>query len=113
MSEPEIKHDDKAMTEEEQQRVNSREHLWRAALWAGFAHGEMIVQALQNMKTPWYAELAPLTTEERVFIVGQVCKQFFPDMTDENEKKAFLMLGKLYGVKKNRVMRRLERNYAH
>ena len=113
MSESEIKHDDKAMTEEEQKRVNSREHLWRAALWAGFAHGEQIVMALQNNQRPWFNELAPLTAEERVFIMGQICKQFFPEMTGENEKKAFLMLGKLYGVKKNRVMRRLERNYAH
>jgi hypothetical protein len=113
MSEPEIKHDDKAMTEEEKQRVNSREHLWRAALWAGFAHAEQIITALRNHQRPWFNELAPLTAEERVFIMGQICKYFFPEMTDENERKAFLMLGKLYGVKKNRHVRRMEKQYAN
>ena len=109
----EIKHDDAAMTEEEKAKVNSREHLWRAALWAGFAHGEMILEALRASKTPWYAELGPLTTEERVFVIGQICKFYFPDMTGENETQAFRMLGKLYGVKKNRMMRRMEKLYAH
>lgn len=113
MSEPEVKQGEEAMTEAEQQKANSREHLWRAALWAGFAHMEMIVTALQTNRMPWFAELAPLTTEERVFVIGQICKQAFPEMTDEAEHKAFLMLGKMYGVKKNRVMRRMERRYAH
>lgn len=109
----EIKHDDAAMTEEDQRRVHSREHLWRAALWAGFAHGEMIIESLRANKTPWFAELGPLTTEERVFVVGQICKFYFPDMTGDNESQAFRMLGKLYGVKKNRITRRMEKLYAN
>lgn len=109
----EVKSGDENMTEGEQQRANSREHLWRAALWAGFAHGEMIIESLKANKTPWYAELSPLTTEERVFVVGQICKFFYPEMVGENEHKAFQLLGKLYGVKKNRMMRRMEKLYAH
>lgn len=97
----------------EEQKPNPREALWRAALWAGFGHGEMIIESLRAQKTPWYAELGPLTTEERVFVIGQICKWYFPDMTGENESQAFKMLGKLYGVKKNRIMRRVERHYAH
>ena len=108
-----IKHDDAAMTEEEKAKVNSREHLWRSALWAGFAHGEMIVESLRASKTPWYSELGPLTTEERVFVIAQICKYFFPEMSGENEAQAFRMLGKLYGIKKNRIMRRVEKHYAH
>jgi len=109
----EIKQGDEVMTDEERAKANSREHLWRSALWAGFAHGEMIVESLRANKTPWYAELGPLTTEERVFVVGQICKYFFPEMTGENEAQAFRILGKLYGVKKNRIMRRVEKHYAH
>jgi len=109
----EIKQGDEVMTDEEKAKANSREHLWRSALWAGFAHGEMIVESLRANKTPWYAELGPLTTEERVFVVGQICKYFFPEMTGENEAQAFRILGKLYGVKKNRIMRRVEKHYAH
>jgi hypothetical protein len=113
MSDPEVKTGSEVMTEEEQKRVNSREHLWRAALWAGFAHGEQIVNALRNNQRPWFNELAPLTTEERVFIMGQVCKYFFPEMTGENETQAFRLLGKLYGAKKNRHVRRMEKQYAN
>lgn len=113
MSEAEVKQGEESMTPEEQTPVNSREHLWRAALWAGFAHGEEIVAALKESKRPWWNELAPLTIEERVFIVGQICKYFFPEMTGENEKKAFKMLGRLYGVSKSGAMRRLEKRYAN
>jgi hypothetical protein len=109
----EVKQGDEAMTDEEKAKANSREHLWRAALWAGFAHQEMVVSDLQSMRRPWFNELAPLTTEERVFIVGQLCKAWFPEMTDERERQAFRLLGRLYGVKKNRMVRRMERRYAH
>ena len=109
----EVKTGDEVMTEEEQAKANSREHLWRAALWAGFAHGEMIIESLRASKTPWYSELGPLTTEERVFVIAQICKYYFPDMTGDNEAQAFKMLGKLYGVKKNRIMRRVERQYGN
>jgi hypothetical protein len=109
----EVKTGDEAMTDEEKAKANSREHLWRAALWAGFAHGEMIIESLRASKTPWYSELGPLTTEERVFVIAQICKYYFPEMTGDNEAQAFKMLGKLYGVKKNRIMRRVERHYAN
>lgn len=105
-----IKHDDAAMTDEEQARVNSREHLWRAAMWAGFAHAEEVVAALKAGQRPWFNELAPLNVNERVFVMTQICKYFFPEMTGENEKKAVTMLGKLYGVKRTT---RMERRYAH
>ena len=105
-----IKTGEESMTTEEQVRVNSREHLWRSALWAGFAHGEEIIQALKDGKRPWFNELAPLDVHERVFIMSQICKYFFPEMTGENEKNAVKMLGKLYGVKRTT---RMERRYAH
>lgn len=109
----EVKQGEQMMSDEEAKRANSREHLWRAALWAGFAHQEMIVDDLRAMRRPWYGELAPLTTEERVFIIGQLCKAWYPEMTDERERQAFRLLGKLYGAKKNRVVRRMERRHAH
>lgn len=109
----EVKTGEEQMTPEEERRANSREHLWRAALWAGFAHGEAIIDALKASKTPWFGELAPLTTEERVFVIAQICKFYYPEMTGENEAQAFKLLGRLYGVKKNRTMRRLERHHAH
>jgi hypothetical protein len=34
-------------------------------------------------------------------------------MTGDAETQAFKMLGKLYGLKKNRMMRRMEKHYAN
>jgi hypothetical protein len=97
MSEQTSPPDDLATTEE-QARMNSREHLWRQALWAGFAHQEMLVKDLQGGKMPWVHDFAPLNREERVFSVGALCKSWFPDMTEEAEKECFQYLGQLYGV---------------
>lgn len=105
-----VKQGEDVMTEEEQARANSREHLWRAAMWAGFAHAEEVVAALKAGQRPWFNELAPLNVNERVFVMTQICKYFFPEMTGENEIKAVKMLGKLYGVKRTT---RMERRYAH
>jgi hypothetical protein len=91
--------------ETEETKVSPRESLWRAALWAGFAHQDACVKALQSGKVPWFSELAPLSPEERVYIVGQLCKQWFPDMTGETEKEAFATLGRMYGVKRRRRWR--------
>ena len=85
-----------------QERANPRESLWRAALWAGFTHQETCVKALRAGKIPWFSELAPLSPEERVYVMGQLCKQWFPDMTGETEKEAFAALGKMYGVKRRK-----------
>lgn len=80
------------------ERPHPREPLWRAALWAGFAHQEQIVTLLQAGKTPWFTELSPLTRSERVFIMAQLCKAWFPEMLPEGEKSAVQMLGAMYGV---------------
>lgn len=99
-------------TPEEKERMNSREHLWRAALWAGFAHQARIVELLQSGQVPWFNELAPLTRPERVFVMAQLCKQWFPDMVGENEKRVLQMLGVMYGIvkdakKRSKQIRRL------
>jgi hypothetical protein len=93
---------DQVSESQEQKQVNGREPLWRAALWAGFTHQEECVSALRNGKAPWFSELAPLTTEERVYIMGQLCKSWFPDMDAEQERDAFRMLGRMYGVKRRK-----------
>ncbi len=93
-----VKPESEIATTEEQARLNSREHLWRQALWAGFAHQEMVVKQLQDGKLPWVHDFAPLNREERVFVMGALCKSWFPDMTDEAEKECFQYLGHLYGV---------------
>jgi hypothetical protein len=96
-------------TPEEQKRMNSREHLWRAAMWAGFTHQEACIKALQSGKIPWFSELAPLTSEERVYIMGTLCKRWFPEMSGEAEADAWRTLRRMYGVK-NRTKRR---RHAH
>ena len=95
------------MSENTQEQVPSkRESLYRAALWQGFVHQDACVNALRAGKVPWFSELAPLSPEERVFVIGQLCKQWFPDMTGDAEREAFLTLGKMYGVKLRRRWRR-------
>lgn len=95
------------MSDEAQVREpGKRDPLYHAALWAGFVHQDACVEALRAGKVPWFSELAPLSPEERVFVVGQLCKQWFPDMTGDAEKEAFLTLGRMYGVKLRRRWRR-------
>lgn len=94
----EVKQGDDMATPEEQARMNSREHLWRQALWAGFAHQDQMVKTLQSGGMPWVLDFAPLNREERVFVMGALCKSWFPDMTDEAERECFQYLGQLYGV---------------
>lgn len=96
-------------TPDEQARMNSREHLWRAALWAGFTHQQACVEALQSGKVPWFLELAPLTSEERVYIVGTLCKQWYPEMSGEAEAEAWRTLRQMYRVK----ARTKRRRHAH
>lgn len=88
------------------EQINPREPVWRAALWAGFVNQESCVTALRAGKMPWFSELAPLSPEERVYVMGQLCKQWFPAMTGETEKEAFATLGKMYGVKRRKRWRR-------
>ena len=94
----------------EETKQSLREEMYKAAMWAGFEHAEELIAALKDGKRPWFKELAPLTVPERVFVVAQICKCYFPEMTGENEKKAFQMLGRLYGLKRSH---RTERGHAH
>lgn len=96
--------------EVKEEKETLRQEMYRAAMWAGFEQAEEIVSALRDGKRPWFKELAPLTAPERVFVMAQICKYFFPEMTGENEKKAFQMLGRLYGLKRSH---RTERRHAH
>lgn len=89
------------MNEEEQRRANSREHLWRHAMWSAIAHQQDVVKTLQDGGMPWVHEFAPLNREERVFVMGALCKMWFPDMTEEAEKECFQYLGAVYGVQNN------------
>lgn len=92
---------DGMMNEEEQRRSNSREHLWRQAMWSAIAHQKDVVDALQQGGMPWVQDFAPLNREERVFVMGALCKMWFPDMTEEAEKQCFQYLGAVYGVQNN------------
>lgn len=94
------------MSEAQENVPSKREALYREALWKGFVNQETCVAALRAGKVPWFSELAPLSPEERVFVIGQLCKQWFPDMTGDAEKQAFLTLGKMYGVKLRKRWRR-------
>lgn len=96
-------------TPDEQARMNSREHLWRAAMWAGFTHQQTCVEALQSGKVPWFSELAPLTSEERVYIMGTLCKRWYPEMSGEAEAEAWRALRQMYRVK----TRTKRRRHAH
>lgn len=78
---------------------HSREHLWSSAFWAGAKYADGIVEALNEAARPWYPELAPLTIEERVLIIGSLCQQIFPDMTAEQRANSYVMLCRLYGLK--------------
>jgi hypothetical protein len=93
-------------TPEEKARMNSREHLIRAALWAGFTHQEQLVALFSVGLRPWFNELSPLMPEERMLVMGQLCKVWYPEMTPDQERDAFRMLGQMYGVKKRKRMMR-------
>jgi len=87
----------------EGEQKHPRDELWRAALWAGFANQEKIVEDLKAMRRPWYGELAPLTAEERVFIVFQLCKAWYPQMDADRQKQSFKILWRLFGARKRPV----------
>lgn len=78
---------------------HAREHLWSAAFWAGAKYAEQIVEALGDSARPWYPELAPLTIEERVLVIGSLCQQIYPDMSVEQRGQSYMMLCRLYGLK--------------
>jgi hypothetical protein len=85
--------------------VGSRERLWRNALIAGMSYQVDIIEALQSGKRPWFGELAPLTPHECVLVVAQLCKEWFPEMTDEKEKQALQLLTQMYGAKPRHLAR--------
>lgn len=88
-----------------EQPNNPREKLWRNALIAGMSYQVDILEALQDGKRPWFGELAPLTPHECVFVVAQLCKEWFPEMTGEKEKQALQLLTQLYGAKPKHLAR--------
>lgn len=102
--------EEQTATPEEKERMNSREHLWRAALWAGFANQAALVEALRAGMRPWFGELAPLTVEERVYVMAQLIRQWYPEMDKEREQQAMRLLCKMYGVKKPN---KSEHRYVH
>lgn len=97
---------DEQKASEEQKPIDPahpRERLWRAAMIAGFMQQDHVMNCLRNLKRPWFEELAPLTPEERAYIVWQLCKAWYPSVDDEQHKQSFKILWRLFGGRRARA----------
>jgi hypothetical protein len=108
--------DDVVSTDKQPQEISSskhpRQHLWHAAFWAGVKYGDVVVEGLQQGHRVWFSELAPLTVEERVLVMGALCKRLFQNVTDENQGAMYAHLVMMYGPLKGKSNKKGQA-YAH
>lgn len=108
--------DDVVSTDEQPQDISDtkhpRQHLWHAAFWAGVKYSPTVIEGLQQGCRVWFTELAPLTVEERVLVMGALCKHLFDNVTEENQGAMYAHLVAMYGpLRKN--SKKKGRAYAH
>jgi hypothetical protein len=97
---------------EVQPPIHARAALWHAAFWAGVKYKDVVVEALQQGHRVWFTELAPLTIEERILVMGSLCKQLFEGMTEDAERDMYAVLVKMYGPLK-KTSKKKGGAYAH